>query len=206
MKTYYIKQVLDFFHKGWITAYIEDGGFIQLPFSIEVKLIKKLKDYEKVLVKEGSHKGDTVLLSYLLKSNNSNYSCLDQDLKIKKNVVIRVKSNRLFFDKQVVNIIYDTNHLLPGEYKIGFPVLIKKENNKYLLETHGGSRFAQTWFPVYQAETTFIEKYIHFGSISKGCITVRYAYKQIPSSEWNSLYMYLIMSRTNGGLASLIIE
>src|SRR5581483_2221683 len=60
----------------------------------------------------------------------------------------------------------------------------------YVSEVNGGSRFAETWFPLVKGEFEF--KYLHYGSFSKGCVTV------LSGSGWKDVYLYVISSRMKG--------
>lgn len=63
--------------------------------------------------------------------------------------------------------------------------------SKYLDEKRGGSKFATTWFPLYDNSGKFKNQYLHYGKYSEGCITF------IDKGKfWNELYLLLLKNRS----------
>lgn len=202
---YFIGRNLDPLHKGWVKAIIENEGRIDLPFSTRVKLIESQKNYEKILILEGYYKNSIALLPYLSENEDSSYSYLVSTLKLNKNIEAKLIGNKLTIGSKSWEVSVDYTSLKKGSYSIGFPVKItKKINPDYLLEKKGGSRFAETWFPINAQNEMFVERFIHFGYISEGCVTVKYNSLHLSSNSWNSVFLRLLTGRkTDQSLGTL---
>lgn len=196
---YSIGRNLDPYHKGWVKVIVENEGEVELSFSTRVKLIMPYESYEKIVILEGYYKNCVGQLAYVTRNRNSSYSYLTRGLRLNRNLKVKLIGNKLVINKKSWEVTVDYTSLKKGKYIIGFPVkTVKKINPSYLDENKGGSRFAETWFPITTHNEVFIEKFIHFGYLSAGCVTVKYNTSNIKSNSWNLIFMKLITSRKVG--------
>lgn len=204
----FLTEVLDSARNGWLS--IKKGEEkIELPFSTKLFLIKRGEESEIAKVLEGNYRNCVVYIPYMIKNSKIKYSYLSsKSLHIPK-ADLMIKSNYLFSKNADLKIKVIKDSLDPGIYRIKFPVKRQKKeiNQIYFNETKGGSRFAETWFPILKEEDFFMQRYIHFGTYSKGCVTISYQPKNSFSDDWRQLYMYLIRSRDQekGDLGTLVI-
>ncbi|TAL72363.1 MAG: hypothetical protein EPN88_04925 [Bacteroidetes bacterium] len=207
IKIFYVANVIDSLNKGWLKATIEEQGEVYIPFSTKVDLLESMNDFEKIYILEGYYKGSTAIIPYMLRHGKSHYSYLNSRMRLRSGPTIRIKGERLFFGQYLFKVMIDRTVLNKKKYSIKFPVRTSKILPKdYLDETKGGSRFAETWFPIQADDDLYPEKYLHLGSISKGCITVEYNPRD-RSNLWNVLYLKLMRSRLNDiNLGYLAIE
>lgn len=195
-QVFFIGKNLDPLHRGWVRVTVENEGEVELSFSTQVELLESKQNYQKILILEGYYKNCIAQLPYLVRKGDSSYSCLTQPLRLNNKLKLRVKGNYLTTNRKSSKIIVDCASLRKGVYRIGFPIKItKKINPVYLSEEKGGSRFAETWFPLITDNEIFVEKFIHFGSVSEGCVTIKYTPQLHTVNSWNQIYMKLITSR-----------
>lgn len=208
-KQYYLNRILDYDNKGWLEVIIKNEGFKKLPFSTKLSLIKREEDFETFKILEGNYKNKIAFVPYMVKGNNNSYSYSDKNFVAHRSKILVIKEDQqMYINDKIYNIIANKQFLSPGKYCIDFPIFTTKDiNSDYLDEQKGGSRFAQTWFPFLSNKDLFIEKYIHFGSYSEGCITIPFIYGKKESNAWREIYFSLINSRSqNGKLAYLEVE
>lgn len=190
----FIGNVLDLMHRGWIKVILQDNGKVYLPITTKIKLLDKTENSEIIEVLEGYYKNQIAEVPYLAKNNKFNYSLLVNKFKPRKTVIIKISSNKLKIGRLTCEVILDKNILMKGKYFIKFPIKTKKElPSWYFNEQKGGSRFADTWLPLMQLNDLYPEKYLHFGSFSTGCITVKYNPRN--KSLWTKIYLKIINSR-----------
>lgn len=205
-KYFFITEVLDSEHKGWVEVKIDDLIFRKLPYSTKVELLEETSKYQRIKILDGYFKDHYALLPYQIKKNNTTYSYLSSKLIYNPNLILKLKANTLLIGGVEMKVIFDLNNIKKGIYNIKFPILTTKKMNNYFLEMKGGSRFAESWFPITIADELYIERYIHFGTYSYGCVTVKYDPTIIPG-PWQLLFITLMTSRkSNNVLANLIIE
>lgn len=205
-KHFFITEVLDMEHKGWVEVEIDNSIFRKLPYSTKVELLEEASKYQRIKILDGYYKNHHALLPYQVKKKNSTCSYLSSKLIYNSNLILKLKANTLLIGDIKMKVISDLSNIKKGVYNIKFPILTTKKMDNYFLEKSGGSRFASTWFPITQADELYIEKYIHFGTYSHGCVTVKYDPTIIPG-PWQLLFITLMTSRkSNNVLASLIIE
>lgn len=207
----YLKNVLDSKQKGWLRVQLCGGDFVEIQYLTKVKLEAKHEQYEEVTIMDGYYKSKKAKIPYFSMDKSTNYSFLEKNVLSKKQpeITLATSQNKLFINKIQTEVVVDSSALTKGKYLINFPVKSKKIlNSSYLDENTGGSRFAETWFPIIKSHDTFAEKYLHFGLYSEGCITVKYKKQASPSEIWKNICMSLLASRNknNKGLTYLEIK
>jgi hypothetical protein len=187
--TYEVSNILDKSLRGWLPVMDDSDNRFELFYSTRVK---PLNSSGGLLILEGYRKSRAVSIDeqqikaklfsvYINKTKVKDEKCV---------VAVDLKTSKLLFrvngSLKVINI--RVNNLAPGNYTIQFPYSRHSDNvnPSYLSERHGGSRFAETWFPLVKDKFEF--KYLHFGQYSKGCVTVI-------DPGWSDLYQYIITSR-----------
>lgn len=192
--TKFIGNVLDPINRGWINCVVDSQKEIFLSYLTKVEHIEALEYFEQVKILEGYYKDKFAELPFMAKDNKSCYSYLVEKRLLSKPLTIILNNNTLEFRNFRCDVLADTNILNKKIYLIKFPVRVNKIlPNQYFNENNGGSRFADTWFPLQAKDELYPEKYLHFGSISQGCLTVKF--NPLSKSIWNTLYMSLIHSR-----------
>jgi hypothetical protein len=194
-KTYFLTEVLDSINKGWLDIVAENEGPVSIPYSTRVKLLNSGEKNQKVVILEGYFKGKIGHIPYKSKNRTSFYSFLTPTLRLSYGRKLRLSKDVLCISSKKFQVVMSLGSLKPGIYNIKFPVKTsKKLNGDYLDDNRGGSRFAESWFPVVDKNGCPSEKYIHFGSISEGCITVKYKLHDA-LCPWYFIYLTLIKSR-----------
>jgi hypothetical protein len=205
-KIKFIGNVLDPINKGWVRLNVGGQGEVCLPYTTKVELIEMTDSYEKVKILDGYYKNSVAELPFMVKDNKSHYSFLIDKCSFSQLGVIKIIGNVLKLNNLKSEVIAEKSVLNKKNYFIKFPIKTnKKLPSTYFDEHKGGSRFAETWFPLLAKGEIYPEKYLHFGSISQGCITVKFSPYQ--NSLWNILYTKLLRSRIDSNnLGRLIIE
>lgn len=204
-RTYFISKILDRFHKGWITSFSLFGQRIDLPFSTRVFLLKNLKDGQLVKIVENRVKNEVVKIPYLSMGFNQRSSFLSNKNIVRHKLILRLKkkSGLLALNNKQYRCAVDES-IPKGDYVIRFPLQKLDVNPKLVDENVGGSRFATTWFPIETNRDSITNRFLHFGSFSKGCITVKS--EEAVDSIWPEVYLQIILARINNDtLASLKI-
>lgn len=205
-KIYSIGNNLDSISKGWLKVLIDSQGGVDLAYSTKVELIQQNPDSEKVRIKEGNYENYIAHIPYFSKNQGSVFSYLIPSLEFKKNRVLRVKKDKIIFNGNSFEVIIDRSILKTGKYRIKLPTKTSKNlPPEYLDESRAGSRFAESWFPIYGEGDLVTEKYLHYGTVSEGCVTVKHK-SMLSYNIWNNIYLFLMNSRNKDGLATLIIE
>ncbi|OGM76132.1 hypothetical protein A2210_02885 [Candidatus Woesebacteria bacterium RIFOXYA1_FULL_40_18] len=205
-KTYFISKILDRFHRGWLTSFSLAGQRTELPYSTKVVLIKNLKDGQLIRVEENNIRGEIVKIPFLFSNFGQHQSYLSKN-KInysKLRLKLRKKDGLLLLGDKKYRCVVDEN-ITNGDYLIKFPLPKLNLDPKLTNETSGGSRFANTWFPITRRDDRSMGRFLHFGSFSKGCITVRF--DEDMNSIWSEIYLKIILARMNNNtLASLRVS
>lgn len=207
-KIFYISKILDQTHRGWIKADIEGENEVFLPYLTKVKLIEECEDYEKVKILNGKYSNKIARLTSLLDSKNGYYSSLEEIVKKKKyknNIMVDLKKQKLIFNKNEIDIVADPSKFDTKEYSILYPIKSHKNVFSYLNEDKGGSRFAETWFPIQSINKEPTCQYLHFGKISDGCLTIKIDGSCRAQRSWNTLFLSLLKSNKNGILGYINI-
>jgi len=191
---YRISNVLDKNLKGWLPVKDFESNRFELPYTTEVIVGNRLNSLE---VTEGPYRSKSVYIDSENISPRFFSEYLDQPV-VHSDCLITVILDRqilTYRDRQrgLVELAIKAEDIKTGYYSILVPDRRHKEKTlpRYLMEAVGGSRFAETWFPIMKKNFEF--RYLHFGSFSRGCITVLLN----QTNDWNSLYFYLISSRNN---------
>jgi len=175
--------------RGWLPVKSITGKSYEIFYSTEIQL----KNSGKFLLREGFHEGDIVSikessLPYRL------FQTYNGPLKVSRKpfrAIVELSTSRILYEKdgKIVEYYVQAENLQPGQYAILSPDRrrIDKATKKYISEGNGGSRFAETWFPLVKHEFEF--QYLHYGTYSNGCITVT------SGSGWTELYLLIMKSR-----------
>lgn len=195
-----VSNILDKNLKGWLPIIDEENNNLEIPF---FTLLQSIGNEDKYLVKEGIAKDKIIRINYSkiyprlfekyeTEKINTNEKCL---------IIVSLKEKLLFYKLKgnIEQYYVDANDIKTGIYGIYLPSKRFEGNitNNYINEEGGGTRFAQTWFPI--KDKIFEERYIHYGSYSKGCITVLTG-----TSTWNKLYIHLMESRIKKELIGIL--
>lgn len=194
---FYIDDVLDRQCVGWLEGSTKDKILIPLCYKTEVTLLDEDKKSQVIKVNEGTHKNTILKIPYKYKDSSTTVSFLSKSRNIKK-ISLYLNSKTKILDVKNVGLfpVEISSDIRLGAYNLQIPSRpIKKVlNADYFDERIGGSRFAQTWFRLIPTKSILEDAFLHYGSFSKGCITVLNNKKL---SVWNRIYLTLIQSRLN---------
>lgn len=187
-----VKNVLDRDFRGWVPVIDSKGKEFEIFYSTQIET-KQNSKYFTIL--EGFNKNKVVTINHKSLPHRL-YSEYLGSMKISEScfLVLDLARSEILFkkDEKMMQVMIQANNLTPGEYLILNPD--RRHTDKivkdYISETNGGSRFAETWFPLFKNEFEF--KYLHYGSFSNGCATV------LSGSDWTDIYLYVISSRMKG--------
>lgn len=204
MNKFVVKDVLDAGRKGWLKLNSYEGYDIYLPYTTQVRILESNEHFQKIKVLEGEWEGSTVSIPYKHMDTRYTIQYIDKFL-FKKGLRLM-----LDLDKKVllvegigaINVAVDKRFLKKGCYEIRLPhVPVTRIPRKYLYESQGGSRFAESWFQIVPKSDLAKDIYIHFGTYSKGCITVL---KNQDKSVWTELYLHLLAHRKKLGCIGML--
>lgn len=189
MNKYYIDNILDRSFRGWLPVLDSDNNQLELSAYTRISTTKS-KKLLKVL--GGIHKGKVVTIdeSRLPHRVYSEYLSIEKDDNVKTlelHLNLSESSISFLMDNKPVTTSVSATHFEVGEYRILTPSKRFSMSNVYLREGMGGSRFAETWFPI--DDTSVTERYIHYGTYSLGCVTI------LDSEAWNRIYLCLLRSQ-----------
>jgi hypothetical protein len=190
---HYLTEVMDRNHRGWLK--IKDGpDTILLPYSTRVSIVNKNINSETIKIEESDRKGQVIKVPFLLKSTHGHYSFFSKKgIRFSRRIIhVKRKDNVFIMDGKRYAIEISDN-CKDGTYFLKFP--IRKFNTKgiYLDETKGGSRFADTWFPLVSRDTLDQSRFLHYGTYSEGCITVKHIINM--GSVWSDIFSQVMLSR-----------
>lgn len=199
---YYLTEVQDLQHKGWLV--VREGDLIlHIPFGARFNRLEQRSRTERVELLDGPHSGRVINLPYLRADKSGFYSYLKRELPFRyqaRKAVFYRKAKRLVIDEYKVSVIYEGT-LIAGSYEILSPVYKPLgDGHIYLNERRGGSRFAETWFPVVAKGKVYTQNFIHFGRMSEGCLTVQYNTTHEAANNWVDVYQRLITSRVSSSV------
>lgn len=187
---YTIKNVLDKTCRGWVNARI-NGAVQNLCYNTAVELIERREGFEEVLVLEGPFKGMTARIPYKKKSRSYVLSYLEIGGKKLNSFTLRYNIEDRELSLLGLKVKTMHNKKIPaGKYFLLIPRYPHNKSKKYIDETNGGSRFAETWFQIESLNGALTDHFIHFGSISEGCITITDT-----GLVWTKVYLTLMNHR-----------
>lgn len=206
MKVHYLTEVVDRYRSGWLKINQNNGDKVLLPYSTKVLILKPIKDGELIKVLEGESKNLIVAVPYLIQSSQGHFSFFSKKgIKFSKTkIYVNKKTGRLILDKKHYPVSLDKS-CTKGKYFVRFPVERRTPAKDYQNEEEGGSRFANSWFPLIKKNEFNFSRFLHYGSYSKGCVTV----KHNPDKEscWPEIFFGLMRSRINSTyLATLVVN
>ena len=191
---YSLTDLLDKRHRGWLVLRV-DGVNKEFCYGTTVESLEEfdIKYPYKFKVIDGPYRGGVVEIPYKKKTKTSSISYLSADEKGNDEIVIRFDSSKgvLSFREWKVSIIQERKYQLKtGRYRLLIPRYSHGRSEKYLDESKRGSRFAGTWFPIESLDGVFDNRFLHFGTISEGCLTVTG-----DGRLWSRLYLLLMNNR-----------
>jgi len=203
---YYLDNISDSYHKGWLKVNLFNGVNIELPFGISLERIACSPYYELARVIEGNYKNCIVQLPYN-KLGNSKTSFL-MPLRTQGellSVILDLSSKKLFINESNYSVIFDPHSLTSDNYDILIPDFrhSKKTKDEYIDEKRGGSRFAESWFKL--ATSTGKDKnnvYLHYGKYSNGCITFPHS---LGGDSWSKITSLFSKLRYSPGIVAKLI-
>ena len=185
---------------GWLPVIDENNKSLEIPY---FTLLQQIDNSSRYLIKEGFGKDKFIKIDYdkIHPRLFGKYETEETNINEKCLILVSLKEKLLFYELNgVIEQNYvDVNDIKTGVYGIYLPNKRFGGNitNNYISEENGGTRFAQTWFPI--KDKVFEERYIHYGSYSRGCVTV-----SSDTSAWNKLYIHLMKSRMKKDLIGIL--
>lgn len=196
-KLLYLTEVLDSQNKGWLVVQNIYGKDFSLPYLSQVKENKSGDFY----ITTGPNINN-ILEGKKFRNLYSKYFSSYADV-VSNNfdkVILSISHRTITVGGLVVKIEFLENSFTKGEYFILHPIkTLKNINKKYFDEKIGGSRFAETWFPVISDKEKYPASYLHFGTISSGCIVVPYRFSDSSDPVWSEIFKKL-MSKINDSI------
>lgn len=196
---YTISNLLDKTHKGWVNVDI-DGIRQNICYNTTAILLEQKDEFELVEISDGPFIGKIAKVPYKKKSGGYRISYLEEDKKSRSSLIIRydLKKKELFFLDFKLMAIH-SNALPIGTYCLLIPRYLHDKSRKYTSESDGGSRFAETWFQIESSNNIVNDFFVHFGSVTDGCITV------VDSGKlWTKIYLHLMNNRMNDRSVALL--
>lgn len=195
-----VSNILDKNLKGWLPIIDDENKCLEIPY---FTLLQTIENTNKYLVKEGIIKGKIIRIDYdkIHPRLFERYETEKIDTNEKCLIIVSLKERLLFYELKgnIEQSSIDVNDIKTGIYGIYLPSKRFEGNitNNYINEENGGTRFAQTWFPI--KDKIFEARYIHYGAYSRGCVTVL-----AETSAWNKLYIHLMESRIKKDLIGVL--
>lgn len=191
--TYRVNNVLDKDLRGWLPVTDTYKRKLEIFCTTLVQPNDQFTHFE---ILEGFHKSKHVAVDYQSISPRIFTDYLDKRVRIKNEpcfLIIELENSILLYKSRgkINELHVQVKNLNPGKYLVLFPDRrhTDKISQEYIKEGAGGSRFAETWFPLFKEKFEF--RYLHFGTYSNGCATVLSHQGQ----QWNHLYSYIVKSR-----------
>jgi hypothetical protein len=175
---------------------ISTGARIALPGYLKVNYIRTTNNRDYFIPYEGKWKNQELSItrkpddggSYLVKGRILNAA----------RIVVNPKTARLWYGavgSQVGPIfaqIDPENPLPDGEYKLSVPDEAHRDFGEQYLDR---TQYAMVWYPVI---ADALNRYLHCGRVSEGCITVR------DIEQWTKIYRYLYNHRLSDDVVGII--
>ncbi len=173
---------------NWCRLKLSDGTNFYIPNY--TKIIHRNNEY---IISEGRYSGQRLNITESLEFGLFDYSD-GVDIKYMQN------NNQLLIDGfGAINVVCSSRRIKSGTYYVLLPEHpvndLIKEN--YLDEKAGGSKAANVWFPLLKENGARTQRYIHFGTISQGCVTVKFPDH---GDDWSLLVKKLLQSRIRNGV------
>ncbi len=206
-QNFYIEDVLDREHAGWLEGLTQDGIKVPLCYKTKVTLLDETGKAQNIKVEEGEHKGTILSIPFRYRDKDAAVSYLSKNReKNKRSLILHKTKNTL----EIITIgmfkVEISPDIISGIYKLQIPTRpIKKPlNPDYYNENVGGSRFVETWFRLTPTKGVLKDVFLHYGSYSKGCIAV---INNKEFSVWNKIYLILMESRLDDNyVATLLVK
>lgn len=187
---------MDTISQGWLTCDMNNKK-VQISQFTKVRLIEQKSDYEMVEILEGRYENKIISLPYIASNKKNKVTYLSEFEIINSPVVaFYSESKKKLLIKGLGEFsAYIKNPFTKGdEIKICLPDYphLERYSSKFFNEKTGGSRFVGTWFKLLSNNSKIRDSYLHYGSISEGCLTVIYKKND---AIWNKIYLYLLKHR-----------
>jgi hypothetical protein len=190
-------------HRGWLEAYTLDDIKILISYMTKVELLASNDKNQIIRILESDNIGRIAKIPYYLRSRKEHYSylCFAKAPSITEKIYLHKTNSEITYLGERCPVVLGGN-LKQRTYLLGFPVKrnIARAMNEYLDERSGGSRFAESWFPIKRQECG-TNIFLHYGRISEGCITVKY---EKENDNWTRLFLNLMLSRIDDRCVSEI--
>lgn len=187
---YAISDLLDKTRRGWVNIDI-DGVRRSVCYNTTITLLGQEDYFELVKILDGPFIGKIAKVPYKGKSRDYRISYLEEDKKSRGDLTVKydLKKKELSFLDFKIKTVHDG--MLPcGRYRLLIPRYPHNKSRKYVNELAGGTRFAETWFQIELSNNIFGRLFVHFGSMTEGCVTV------VDSGKlWTKMYLYLMSNR-----------
>lgn len=205
---YLSNEVCNAKDKGWLSI----TKSMLLPFTTKVAILETHSNSQTVEILEGVYNGTITKVKHANSKANTHYFTTDSVPRSKAKILLRTKTKELVVNGKIkIHSLEFPEHIQKGLYKVLLPSN-EKHNlpSTYFNEMRGGSRFASTWFqfvPTTRPSIYESQQFIHLGSYSTGCITVKYTASKHSGGDWQHIYYELLQCRDGDGvLGELIIE
>lgn len=143
---------------------------------------------------DGTFSGKIARIPYRKRLKNFHVSYLEKDKKTHIELVVGYDSKKKELSFSEIKLKIVNEGVIPvGRYRLLIPKYRHSKSVRYLDETNGGTRFAETWFQI-DLNNAVDQNcfFVHFGTISSGCITV------IDSGKlWTKVYLTLMSNRVD---------
>lgn len=198
-------------HKGWLMAKIE-GKDTLLHYGLRLKILDANKSYQKILILEGRYEGLVAEIPYFIKDKTGYVSYIDELKDKYKPLTLKYDFKRSVI---IIDRLGEFSAILFGGFKPGETTYLElpdfphtdKLPKEYTDESIGGSRFAETWFRIISSNKILVDSYLHFGRVSKGCLTIEYERRLNNMNIWSDIYFHLMSHRIdNKYIAKLIFK
>jgi len=195
MKTNYLTNVIDRYHRGWLT-FVVNGDQISIPYLTRVKMVESTDNFELVEILEGKFANQKVEVPFLQKTGNDAYSYFtDTKIDFKRlDITINRRKGILTLGKNQY-VVELSEKCKNGTYLIGFPIKKRIINKNYSDEDRGGTRFYDSWFPLIKKDEFNMSRFLHYGTFSEGCLTVSHLGNK--GKDWSDIFSILMHSRIN---------
>lgn len=192
-----IYHVKDVFHNGWVDAELFDGTKLLVPYMTKVEVVESCDKFQTIIILESDSRGKIANIPYYLRSNNASYSFIADKPILFENekILLSRKSLTVYYAGKSYPVVI-SDDLEDGMYFVRFPLKndALRRKKQYFDEERGGSRFADTWFPLIRKGFSFEKRFLHYGTMSAGCATIKY---QENADNWTRLYADLMQSRVS---------
>lgn len=196
---YAINNLLDKTHRGWVDVDI-DGVKRNICYNTTVILLEQKDEFELVEILDGPFIGKIAKVPYKKKSGSYRISYLEEDKKYRSDLIIEYDLKKKELSCLDFKLMAIHSNVIPsGKYRLLIPRYPHDKSRRYTGELDGGTRFAETWFQIESSSHISDNLFVHFGSITEGCITA------VDSGGlWTKMYLHLMNNRMDNRSVALL--